>query len=470
MSNNQDIRQTVDVLKSILAEDAQALTPEIAKTLNVNSGLQMYNLEPAAKVLTPIFSPIRNRIPRKKGFGKAIEFKAVTEVDSSGQNAVAVEGTLSSAVTTGLADVTIGYRPYGLSSDPVTYEAEWASEKFGTRPRELAIANLLKAVMRAEEKLLLFGQGAPGQITSSGTNSWTFGGLVGTAPTPTLATTATAGSLANSTTYYVKTTVVTGMGESLPSAAASLSTGASGTALSVTPVYPTGIPALSFNVYASTSAGGTYYLAGSTNGAAYTLTAIPGSGTQPPASDASGNTNSFNGIFSYLFAQGSGAQIIKQGGALSSLAPINTLLTNMFNSSAADPTDIYVNSKEAQTITSLTLGAGGTPYFLTVDNQNAATANYRVARLVNPITGSEIKVTTHKYLPQGNILALSHELPEWYVGSEIDAPFEMSLVTDYTQIDYPPVSSQTTWISEIRCYGALQGYVPSVHGAIVGIS
>jgi hypothetical protein len=469
--SSQDIRQTVDVLKSILSDGSQAITPEIAKTLNVNSGLQMYNLEPAAKVLTPIFSPVRNRIPRKKGFGKAIEFKAVTEVDTTGQNAVALEGSLASAVLTGLANVTVGYRSYGLSSDPVTYEAEWASEQFGTRPRELAIANLLKAVMRAEEKLLLFGQGAPAQITSSGTTSWTFGGLIGAAPTPTLAgATVAGGALVPATTYYVKVTAVTGMGESLPSAVGSLAPGGANNTLAVTPVYPTGVPALSFNIYASTAVGGPFYLAGSTNGAVFNLLSIPGPGTQPPVADASGNTNSFNGIFPYLFATGSGAQIIKQSGALASLAPINTLLANLFNASAADPTDIYVNSKEAQTITTLTLGAGGTPYFLTVDNQNAATANYRVARLVNPITGSEIKVTTHKYLPQGNILAISHELPEWYVGSEIDAPFEMSLVQDYTQIDYPPVSTQTTWLSEIRCYGALQGYVPSAHGAIVGIS
>lgn len=471
MAITQDIQQTMDVLKSILQDGGSVVTPDIAKDINVASGLQMYNLEPAAKVLTPVFSPIRNKLPRKKGIGKAVEFKAVTDVDTSGQSGVAVEGTLSNAVTTGLADVITSYRSYGLSSDPVTFEAEWAAEGYGTKPRELAIANLLKAVMRAEEKLILFGQGSPGQITTSGTNSWTFGGLVGAAPQPVLAgATVSGGSLASATTYYVKVTVVTGMGESLPSAVTSLSPGGSNNALTVTPVYPTGIPALSFKIYASTASGGPFYYAGTTNGAPFNLTSIPGSGAQPPATDNSGNTNSFNGIFSYLFAQGSGAQITKLGGALNSVAPINTLLQNMFDNAAADPSDMYVSSKESTTITNLVLGASNTPYFLTVDNQNAATANYRVARFVNPITGSEIKITVHKYMPQGNILVMSHELPEWYVGSEVEAPFQMSLVQDYTQVDYPPTSATPKWISEIRCFGALQGYIPAVHGAIVGIS
>jgi hypothetical protein len=259
------------------------------------------------------------------------------------------------------------------------------------------------------------------------------------------------------------------MGESLPSSAASVTVSASGS-ITVTPVYPTGIPALSFKIYASTASGGPYYYAGTTNGAPLTLTSIPSSGAQPPSTDNSGNTNSFNGIFAYLFAQGSGAYINKLGAQLTNTTPINTALQAMFDNAAADPTDMYVSSYESNTITKLVLGASGTPYFLTVDSQNAATANYRVARYVNPITGSEVKITVHKYMPQGNILILSHEMPEWYVGNEIEAPFQMSLVQDYTQIDYPPTSASPQWISEVRCYGALQGYIPAVHGAIVGIA
>ncbi|AFK87712.1 hypothetical protein Tsac_2859 [Thermoanaerobacterium phage THSA-485A] len=469
MAITEDIRETLDVLKGIFSDGSGVVTPDIAKTLNVASGLQMYNLEPAAKVLTPIFSPIRNKLPRVPGHGKAIEFKAITEVDTTGQSAVAIEGTLANAVTTGIADVTIAYRPFGLSSDPVTYEAEWAAEGFATKPRELAIANLLKATMRAEEKLILFGQGQPGQITTNGTDSWTFGGMVGNAPQPVVADT-TGGTIASSSTVYVVETVLTGMGESLPSAVVTHALGASANAITVTPVYPTGIPALSFNIYVGTSASGPFYLAASTNGAAVTINAVPNSGQTPPTTDNSGNTNAFNGIFAYLFAQGSGAQITKLGGELTSLSPIDSLLESLFDNSAADPSDMYVNSYESKTITKLVLGQGSTPYFLTIDNQNAATANYRVARYVNPITGTEVKINVHKYMPQGNILVLSHNLPEWYVGSDIEAPFQMNLVQDYTEIDYPPTAASPRWISEIRCFGALQGYIPSVHGAIVGIS
>lgn len=468
MAITEDIRQTIEVLKSIFADGPSPVAPDVWKDITVNSGLQMYNLEPAAKVLTPIFSPIRNKLPRVPGHGRAVEFKAITEVDTSGQSAVAVEGTLAGAVATGIADVITAYRSYGLSSDPVTFEAEWAAEGFQTKPRELAIANLLKAVMRAEERLMLFGQGTPGQITTSGTNSWTFGGLVGNAPQPAVADADAPGSLSGS--IFVVQTVVTGMGESLPSAVVNHALGTGKTSVTVTPVYPTGVPALSFKIYVGSASGGPFYLAAQTNGAPVTVTAVPTTGATPPTVDKSGSTNAFNGIFAYLFAQGSGAQITKLGGPLTTIGPINALLTALWDNAAADPTDMYVSSTESTNITQLVLGAGNTPYFLTIDNQNAATANYRVSRFVNPVTGTEVKITVHKYMPQGNILVLSHTLPEWYIGADVQAPFQMSMVQDYTQIDYPPTAAQPKWISEIRCFGALQGYIPSVHGAIVGIS
>lgn len=491
MAIAQEIQQTLDLLKTVYSDGPQALSPDVAKALNVASGLQAYNLEAPAKVLVPIFSPIRNKLPRKQGKGKAVEFKAITEVDTSGQSGVATEGQLAAAIATGLADVTISYRPWGLSSDPVTFEAQWAGQGYQD-VKETAIANLLKAVMRAEEKLILFGQGAAGQITATGGQSYTLGGLVGASPAPTVAAIAApSGTSPNTaaTTYYVVQTVVTGMGESLPSTATAVTTTA-GQAIQITPTYPAGIPALGFNFYIGTASGGPFYKvivadlyiqnsgqtqlgnnAWITNGQLVQVVTLPiAANGQPPAIDASGNTQAFNGLFSYLFATGSGAQITKQKGELTSLNPIDSLFEALWDNSAADPSDVYCNSYESKTITKLVLGAGSTPYFLTVDNQQSATANYRVARYVNPITGRDVAINVHKYIPQGNILALSADLPEWYPSAGVSAPFEMDLVTDYTQIDYPPTAANPQWISEIRCFGALKGYIPSIHGAIVGIS
>ena len=64
-----------DVLKTLMgAENIQKDYP---------SGLVGYDLEPAARVLQPVITPLRNRLPRVKGKGgTAANWKQITSLDT----------------------------------------------------------------------------------------------------------------------------------------------------------------------------------------------------------------------------------------------------------------------------------------------------------------------------------------------------------------------------------------------------
>jgi len=480
----QELRETVEMLKGVYADPSSKQSmdvADIAKTFGLSSGFQPYNLAPYAVILQPVFSPIRNRLARLKGQGKMAEFKAVTSVDTSGATGVAAEGSVASTIATQFADVQISFASYGLASDPVTYEQLWAGQgkagDFDIDSRALSVANLLKALMNAEEKLIMFGLGPASQITTSGGDSWTFGGLVGTPSSPTL-TAGTSGTMTG--TVYVKQTVVTGMGESLPSTAASNAFGtASNGSLAITPVAPSNKPVLGYNIYLSTD-NVTYHKytpataqanGYSTNGAPITVTAVPGSGAAPPTVDTSGSSNAFNGIWSYMFAGGSGATLSAQNAQLTSLTPLDSLFESIWNAAFGDPDDIWCNSHEIRTLTNLTVGSGN-PYYLQYApaQQSDVIGRYRISRYTNQVTGKVLPISVHAWLPQGSILTTSTQLPAWYVGNNVPSVWAMELTQDYVEIDYEPTRTAPTWQSEIRCFGGLKCHVPSVNGLLYAIT
>ena len=197
--------------------------------------------------------------------------------------------------------------------------------------------------------------------------------------------------------------------------------------MTVTPPTVPGQPILGFDVYISSTSGtsGFYKVTSAnlpsgatlggtingsqmlTNGAPVTINSIPNSGAQPPTSDGTASQYAYNGYLAQVFG-GQGAYTQRLNTNLS-MTYLNNMFLGLWNNAKGDPDVIYANATESLKITNLTLGAGGTPYFVTVDNQNGATAGYRVARLTNPVTGTEVPVNVHPSLPQGTLLAMSAE-------------------------------------------------------------
>ncbi len=473
--DNGELQKTIEVLKSVTLESAN-ISPDVRKDFNLSSGMQEYNLEQGAKFLFPLMSPLRNILPRVGGKGKQVEYKAITGINTTGDQGWVAEGVSGNILSSSYSDVFAVYRTMS-QGDRVTFEQQWAGAGF-IDSKATAVANLLRSIMITEEKNILFGQN-----TVSATNQQA-PGAVGTCPAPTITASATGGAI-GAVTVYVQITARTGMGQSLPSAVVSTAA-LTGSTNSVNVAFPSipGQPVLGYDVFAGTSATALYKVGASnvsgslggvvgtstmtSNGAPVTLTSIPVSGAVPPTSDNSANANAYNGILAQIFG-GVGATITQVNGVLSNKSAIDNHLLKMWQASYADPNMLLVNGADSTTITNLTLGASGTPYFVMVDNQGAATGSYRTARYVNPVTGTELPVISHPYMPQGTMLALSTKLPSWYVPSNIPAPIAVDAVQDYTEIDYPPVYGTRAWPVEVMLYSTLKLYIPLLQGVITGI-
>ena len=476
-SFSQEIQATLEAFKQGLAAPMSLLAPDVQKDWNLASGFQAYNLEAPAKVLLPQLTPIRNVTARVTGRGKQVEFKAVTALNNTSLSGWVAEGSAANTVQTTSTDIIAVYKSMALA-DKVTFESQWAATGYQDL-KSLAVTNLLRAMMIQEENNLLFGQN-----TTAASNQQA-PGSVGNCANPTLTTSTSGGSIAASTTYGVKVTAITGMGESNASAQVTSTTGAgSNNSITVTPVFPSGQPVFGFRVYAGAS-GGPWYLVTSanvasvysgatlnglswlTNGQAITLTSIPTSGTQAPTTDNSASSLAYNGLIAQMFG-GSGATLNAVNGTLA-VSNIDTLLLNMWNAGRADPDGLWCNAQESVKLTNLTLG-GGAPYYVMVNEQNQATGSYRVARFTNKVTGTELPVKVHPTLPQGFMLALSSKLPGWYVPTDVPSVWALDLPQDYIEIDYPPTQSNPFWQVEVRLYGTLKLYLPLVQGALYGIN
>lgn len=479
---NADILRTLEAYKQAVAPlpGQGMLSPDAAKAWNVASGFQAYNLE-ALHSLYPVLTPVRNMTSRVKGKGKKVEYKAVTALNTAGLQGWVAEGSAASIVSTTTTDVTATYKSFALG-DTVTFEAQWAGVGF-TDVKALSVVNLLRATMIAEENAMLFGQ-----VNGSANATEQAPGAVGAAPAPTAADSGSGSSNFAATTYYVFETVITGMGESLPSTGTSVSMTA-GHNLTVTPVAPSPAqPVLGYRIYVGTSStasaaklvaaagvsgglptsGSLNGIAWTTNGQAVTLTAIP-TGAAPPASDGSASANAYNGIYTQMVG-GSGATLTALNGTLTNTA-LQNMFTALWNSAKGDPDMVLCNVQESTKITSLTLG-NGTPYQVLVNQGEVAnaSANFRVARYTNPATGSEVPIKVHPTVPQGTMLFLQSKLPSWYVPTDIPTVWEWDGPQDYVEIDYPPTSGNPLWQVEVRYYGAMKLYIPALQGALTGIN
>lgn len=512
----KDLQATLEFYKNGGAE-SMALAPEVVKDLQIASGLQAYNLLPTALTLYPALTPVRNILPRLQGRGKQSEFKAI--VGLSGDSLTTVwgqEGNSGVKVNLQTTDIIAIYRSIKEATG-VSFEQQWAGQGY-IDSKSTAVVNLLRQFMINEELAILYG------INSSAATNQFGPGAVGTPGAGTLASVAppsgvTAGNLAGATAF-VKYTAVTGMGESLPSAEQSQAITA-GQVLKFTTPARSGLPVLYYKLYTSTTTGteklntaaatvyvdngsGTALAAGkaadgsgafvTTGGITYVTTA--GTGAAVPVADASASSLAYNGFLAQLYGSTQyswptvttpmasvGATVVSANGVLavqgSGSNAIEAMLASMWQNAAADPKWALLYQTEARKITNLTLGQtstqGPTPYFIVPQGAPSdATASFRVSRLVNPVTGSEIALKTHPYFKQGTIIFGTDELPSWYVPTEIPAPIALDMLQDYTEVDYPPVyntsGSGDTWVVQVMNMGTFKLFIPPLFGVLDSIA
>lgn len=511
-----ELWETVESLKGIYGMPSsgggvnQEQIDFITKTFGIATGFQPYDLSSAAYYLIPTFSPLRNRLPRLHLQGSNMEFKSVTNPDTGNTPGLVAEGQAPTTISTQTADVITQFKQYGIRSDPVTYAQLFAGAgkagDFNVDSRAIAAANLLKALFIKEERLILGGVGASAQIATTTTSpnngfDFTIGGAIGAAPAGgTLTAQTTGGTIGASVAVDVQYVAVssyaiaTGMGtvsgsiayststggQSLPQTADLTTTVSSGTTNSVLFTPPSGStvngkPIIGWVVYVGDAGStGAHYYFGFTAGAPLTITSVPTSGQQTPTTDnsygtVSGGTGSsvegaFNGIIPWILGTGSGATITAVN-AKPTLDTYQNAFQSAFSSAFADPDMFLVSPADLNYLTNLLTGTnGGQPYWFAANQgtaQGNMTAGFRVSRFINPVTSRELSVDVHAYLPAGTALALTMQLPAWYVGNNVPDTWIWGGSMDYLEIDYQPAPNYVNYVSDILCLGGIHCFLPS---------
>jgi hypothetical protein len=450
-----------------------------------STGLVAYDLEPKAKTLYPVITPLRNNIARVPGTGTATHWNAITGINTAGLALGLSEGHRGGVISTSVQAYMAPYKSFGFD-DNVTFEADLAAQGYDD-VKALAVEGLLRAVMISEENLIIGGN------TSL---------ALGTTPTPSLVASGS-GSALTAVAYtvqavalthraYANATVAGGVPASVTRSNADGSSDTFGggsarvsSAATITPAAGNNITATLTPVPGAVGYAWYWGTGGSAVLGAITSTSqvvISGAATGTQASTACSTDNStnalaFDGLISQICASGSGAyynaltagQTLTADGA-AGVVQINTALQSFWDNNRLSPDLMLVNSQEIKNITKLVLGNGGASLFRfnseTGDDVMGAAV---VGNYLNPFTmngGASIDIMLHPNVPPGTIIFMSRKIP--YPLSNVANVLQMKVRRDYYQIEWPLRTRQYEY--GVYFDGVLQNYFPPAFGMITNIT
>lgn len=491
-------QQLVNELQGVLSAE---LGKNITLSSPLASGFVPYDLVAPSRLIYPVYSPLRNKVPRVPGQGTSHRAKLVTGVQGSqtGGNATArisiselpsgqSLGTnwplnLPPAGTQSATTLNIPYKFFGLT-ESLSWLAQFAGQGFEDIS---ALANLvlLQEFMLGEEYTMLSATGTaltkPANPTctarTAGSNETKLSGLT-------------------STKLYVKVTARNLFGETVAQTTGVTVTVTTGKVVDVAISPVRG--AYYYNIYVTTGvSAGTYYKMVTGVGAAkYTLQgAIPSSGTGLPTADTgTAKSTTYEGWLSVLDGHAatdasvypttptvfSGSYINKSVGKTLSHEVVFTALNGMWdgkNSSTntstagafrADPAELVAEGSDIARLADEVISSGSsTNYrlFLAQDEIGGVTSGAAVSEIQNPITRSLVRIVVHPWLPQGTAFLNSYNLPmSW---SNVSNVWENVMVQDYLSINWPVIDASFRY--SIYFYGALVNYAPQYGAVLQGL-
>lgn len=499
-----------DIARHILKQsgmDPAVLAKIDTPTLNIASGLVAFDLQAPAKNLYPVYTPIRNRLPRVGGgTGTATNWRQVNSITGSGLKAMGwvPEGQRSGVMTMSTSTKAASYVTIGEESS-ITFEAINAAKTFEDAQARMTM-RMLQQMMIKEEAGILFGNhstalGTPGTIVSSSTGT---GSTLPGAPTTysVYVVALTGEGYLNSTLVaplaIPTTTSITGA----DGATYSLNGGGSILSANKTQAVTLGAP-LILNVPSVQGAVAYAWFVGTSGAekleAITTINSIvfsaPLAGTGMAASaytaatDYSTNTLAFDGLFMSACASGSGANVTYQatgtpgtGTVLTasgrgSVNEIDAMMLNMWNAHQLSIDVLFVNAQELKNITTKVLtsasGASLVNYFQDPKaGEYILTAGGSVEFYYNPFmapgAGRKIPIMIHPMIPPGTIIGWASQLPIQYQSNEVPNIAEVKTRQDYYQIVWPLITRQ-------RQYGVyseevLAIYAPFALGIISNVA
>ena len=469
----------------------QDIQKDISLTSPLSTSFAAFDLEAPAKLLTPRPTPLRNRIPRKKGVGTSHRVKRITGYTGTGTGGQGqIWPGVSETTTTAFGsinfergpkisytadDIVLPYNSYSLS-DSVSFDANFSGLGYQDL-RQLSSTSTLYATMLMEERMMLMGRG-----TASG-----YSGALAAPSTVTLAAVTATGSVTALTnaTYYVYVTAdagvsSTGFGESVLTSVQSQATTSQALTVTISPV--TG--AIAYNVYVGTTTGAANAkYQGRTTGTVFTLggTGTSSTGNQAPytttgavatraSSDTSAYSTGYDGILPTLLGSNSGF-INNIGSTFSNSNPgteFQTVFAGLYNSVKADPDAILINGSDRKQLSDSIKGAANANYRLNItqDETTGAILGSVVGGIVNEVTGKSVDLIVHPWLPQGVAPVISWTLP--IPDTEVSDVWSNYLVQDYMGIQWPVTQFAYEFSTYFR--GTFFCTAPAWNGIVSGIT
>ena len=468
----------------------QDIQKDISLTSPLSTSFAAFDLEAPAKLLTPRPTPLRNRIPRKKGVGTSHRVKRITGYTGTGTGG---QGNIWPGVTESTTtsfgsiayergpkisytadDLVLPYNSYSLS-DSVSFDANFSGLGYQDL-RQLSSTSTLYATMLMEERMMLMARG-----TASG-----YSGAL-SAPTVTVtAPSATTGqvALANNT-YYIYVTADAGIsgsgfGESIVPTVATQATTSQVLKIVVSDV----VGALGYNVYIGTTTGtanakyqGTFkgntaYVVGAGSATAGD-TLVYSTASSILASRANADTSAYatgyDGILPTVLGSNSGF-INDINSTFSNTNPgaeYQTVFAGLYQNVKADPDAILINGSDRKQLSDAIKGAANSNYRLQIsqDETNGVVYGSVVGGIVNEVTGKAVDLIVHPWLPQGVSPVLSWTLP--IPDTEVSDVWSNYLVQDYMGIQWPV----TQFAYEFSTYyrGTFFCVAPAWNGVVSGI-
>jgi len=469
----------------------QDVQKDISLTSPLSTSFAAFDLEAPAKLLTPRPTPLRNRIPRKKGVGTSHRIKRITGYTGTGtggqgqiwpgitESTTTAFGSINfergSKISYTADDIILPYNSYSLS-DSVSFDANFSGLGYQDL-RQLSSTSTLYATMLMEERMMLMGRG-------------TATGYAGALSAPTITVTApSAGTgqvaLANAT-YYVYVTAdagisSTGFGESVVSSVATQATSSQVLKIVVnTPV----VGALGYNVYIGTTTGvanakyqGTFksltgYVVGA-GSATVGDTLVYSTASSILASRASSDTSAYatgyDGILTTLLGSNTGYNnnINSTFSNTNAGTEFQTVFANLYASVKADPDEILMNGSDRKQLSDAIKGSANANYRLNIsqDETTGVTFGSVVNGIVNETTGKSLGITVHPWLPQGVSPVMSYTLP--IPDTEVSDIWANYLVQDYMGIQWPVTQFAYEFSTYFR--GTFFCSAPAWNGIVSGI-
>jgi hypothetical protein len=501
VSNKSLSPDAVASLNNALAAQRGAMgdiNKEITLTSPLSTSFAAFDLEAPAKLLTPRPTPLRNKLPRKKGIGTSHRVKRVLGYTGTGTGGVGntwpgILQTTQNNFAPGAAnplylergpqisyaadDLVLPYNSYSLS-DQVSFDANFSGMGYQDL-RQLSSTSTLYATMLMEERMLLMARG-----TASG-----YAGAL-SAPTFALASpVAGAGQTAlAATTYYVNVTADAGIsgsgfGESILGTEASTAV-AAGDVLTIT-VSTAVAGALGYNIYVGTTTGaanlkyqgtlkgtGTFTIQGATatnltgNNAAFTTS---GAAASRATADTSAYSTGYDGILPTVLGSNSGYNnsINTTFSTSNPGVEYQVVFYNLYNNVKADPDEILINGADRKQLSDSIKNGSTANYRLNLTQTEAGdyVGGATIGALYNEITGKMVPLTVHPWLPQGVSPVLSYTLP--IPDTEVSDVWSVINVQDYMGIQWPVV--QFTYDFSTYFRGTFFCYAPAWNGAVSGI-